>query len=166
MPSTWEAMEGMLVATARSLGILEIDALDFAHDSIWRLVERYAPSVWRDPLDDKPTKEAFGLAAKICTNLVRDHWRSGSRKLGIAVGGIDFSMIAWDRDTCMSDWSGATLLRNVLTESMPDLHRRVVEHSLAGLTQAEIADRVKAPLGTVKSVLHRLKKRAMLGAVA
>lgn len=110
---------------------------------VWRTADRFDPS--------RGTVAAFILA--IARRLAIDLWRRpSSRPLGAGIeppAGIDETI-----DQLMLQLA----VRDAL-DSLPPAHREVLELSYhADLTQAEVASRLRIPLGTVKSrVYHALR---------
>jgi RNA polymerase sigma factor (sigma-70 family) len=97
----------------------------------------------------------YGIAA----NLLRHHWRSERRQLrAYARTGID--VVVDDTDDSLSRADG-NVQRRQLAAALADLRRDDKEilllHAWAELTDAQIAEALSIPVGTVKSRLHRLR---------
>lgn len=113
---------------------------------------------WNDFDQSRPVRPwLYGIAA----NLVRHHWRKERRMLrAYARTGLDPAVQEDDLGTERLD---AEARRRVLAAALAKL--RPVEreilllHAWAELSDAEIAEALSLPLGTVKSRLHRARER-------
>jgi RNA polymerase sigma factor (sigma-70 family) len=112
-----------------------------------------------DRLDpERPVRPwLYGIAA----NLVRHHWRKERRMLrAYARSGVD--PVLADEDEAVERADADTRHRELAT-ALAGLRRDEREvlllHAWAELTDAEIADALGVPLGTVKSRLSRARER-------
>jgi RNA polymerase sigma factor (sigma-70 family) len=105
--------------------------------------------------DRSLTPWLYGIAA----NLLRHHWRSERRRLrAYARTGIDPIVEELDESLARAD---ADSQRRLLAAALAELRREDVDilllHAWADLTDAEIAEALAIPVGTVKSRLHRMR---------
>lgn len=99
----------------------------------------------------------YGIAA----NLVRHHWRDERRMLrAYARRGVD--PVLAEEDEALAH-VGAEAQRRVLAAALAELRPRDREilllHAWAELSDSEIAAAMSLPVGTVKSRLHRTRRR-------
>jgi RNA polymerase sigma-70 factor (ECF subfamily) len=114
---------------------------------------------WADFDQSRPVRPwLYGISA----NLLRHHWRKERRMLrAFARSGVD-PLIPQD-----DEWSGDRLdaqaqkraLAAALAELRPVEREVFLLHAWADLTDAEIAEALSMPIGTVKSRLHRARER-------
>ena len=97
----------------------------------------------------------YGIAA----NLLRHHWRSERRQLrAYARTGIDVALEDLDDSVARADaGSRRRRLAALLADLRQDEKEILLLHAWAELTDAEIAEALSIPVGTVKSRLHRLR---------
>jgi RNA polymerase sigma-70 factor (ECF subfamily) len=96
----------------------------------------------------------YGIAA----NLLRHHWRSERRQLrAYARTGIDPVVDDLDDSLTSVDADARRRLAAALAELRPEEKEILLLHAWAELTDAEIADALAIPAGTVKSRLHRAR---------
>jgi RNA polymerase sigma factor (sigma-70 family) len=97
----------------------------------------------------------YGIAA----NLLRHHWRSERRQLrAYARTGIDAATEDLDDSLQRADADARRReLAAALADLRPDDKEILLLHSWADLTDAEIAEALSIPVGTVKSRLHRTR---------
>jgi RNA polymerase sigma factor (sigma-70 family) len=144
---------------ARRLGAAAADDLT---------AETFATAYRRwDALD--PSRPARPWLYGIASNLMRHHWRKERRMLrAYARTGADPLLV--EEDTSL-DRLDAQADRTALAAALADLRREEREvlllHAWAELSDAEIADALSLPAGTVKSRLSRAREhmRNRLGAI-
>lgn len=107
----------------------------------------------------------YGIAA----NLLRHHWRTERRQLrAYARTGVDVAVDDLDDSLTRAD---AASRRRQLAAVLAELRREDKEilllHAWTELSDAEIAEALAVPVGTVKSRLHRLRDqlRNQLGGI-
>jgi RNA polymerase sigma-70 factor (ECF subfamily) len=113
---------------------------------------------WRTFDSSRPLRPwLYGIAS----NLAQHHWRSERRKLlAYARTGVD--PVAEELDDALGrvDSNGR---RRQLAATLAELRGEdrdiLLLHAWAELTDAEIADALALPIGTVKSRLHRTRER-------
>lgn len=129
-------------------------AQDLVHDAfinIWNRAGSYEPS----------RGSARGWMYTIARNLALNAVRDGSREteLGEEAWGVldaEASMEAWRDVQDGFQWQDAAGRMGLCLERLEPVRRNCVLHAyLDGLSHAEIAQRVNAPLGTVKAWIKR-----------
>lgn len=123
---------------------LAADAVHDAFVNVWQNANRFDPS--------RGAPEAW------LTGIVRfralDLARRGTRE----VTGIDLPEQADHEPDALQSMVGASegrALRGCLEELEPDRRRLVVMAFINGLSHSDLAERLKAPLGTIKSTIRR-----------
>jgi RNA polymerase sigma factor (sigma-70 family) len=112
-----------------------------------------------DRLDpERPVRPwLYGIAA----NLARHHWRKEQRMLrAYARTGVD--IVLADEEAAAARVDARALQRELaeaLAELRPAEREILLLHAWAELTDAEIAEAVRLPVGTVKSRLSRTRER-------
>jgi RNA polymerase sigma-70 factor (ECF subfamily) len=97
----------------------------------------------------------YGIAA----NLVRHHWRRERRMLrAYARSGIDPAVAEDDISSDRLDAQAGAVLAAALAELRDQEREILLLYAWAELTDAEIADALELPLGTVKSRLSRARQ--------
>jgi RNA polymerase sigma-70 factor (ECF subfamily) len=114
---------------------------------------------WDDVDASRPVRPwLYGIAA----NLLRHHWRKERRMLrAYARSGRD-PIFGQDEDASVerADAQGQKrALAAALVELRPVERDVLLLHAWADLTDAEIAEALSLPVGTVKSRLHRARER-------
>jgi RNA polymerase sigma-70 factor, ECF subfamily len=121
---------------------------------------------WGDFDPSRPVKPwLYGIAS----NLMRHYWRKERRMLrAYARTGVDPVLAEKDVSTELLD---AQAVRPALAAALADLRREerdvLLLHAWAELSDAEVADALSLPIGTVKSRLSRAREhvRNHLGAI-
>lgn len=116
---------------------------------------------WAD-LDSRPVRPwLYGIAA----NLLKHHWRKEQRRLGaVARAGPEPAFADDDASVERLDAQTARVALAAALKDLRPIEREVLLlHAWADLSDAEVADALSLPLGTVKSHLsrsrHQLRNR-------
>ena len=114
---------------------------------------------WDDLDPSRPVRPwLYGIAA----NLLRHHWRKERRMLrAYARTGVDL-IFEQEEDESVERADAETQKRALaaaLAELRPVEREILLLHAWADLTDAEIAEALSLPVGTVKSRLHRTRER-------
>ena len=114
---------------------------------------------WDDLDPSRPVRPwLYGIAG----NLVRHHWRKERRMLR-AYGRSGLDSTIGQEDEANLERAEAQLQKRALAAALAELRpgeREVLLlHAWADLTDAEIAEALSLPIGTVKSRLHRGRER-------
>lgn len=114
---------------------------------------------WADFDPSRPVRPwLYGIAA----NLLRHKWRKERRMLrAYARSGLDSSLGQEDEASVERADAQAQnrALAAALAELRPAEREVLLLHAWADLTDAEIAEAISLPMGTVKSRLHRARQR-------
>ena len=120
---------------------------------------------------DSSRGSVFGWAATLTRNRAIDRVRMRKRRAELlAESGPELqpAPIAGESDSAASLWlqEKAGAVRAALTQLAPEQRKAIELAFFSGLTQLEIADRLKEPLGTIKARIRRglLKLRETLPA--
>lgn len=113
---------------------------------------------WDDLDLSRPVRPwLYGIAA----NLLRHHWRSERRMLR-AYARAELERVCEQEDEAVERTDAQTRKRALaaaLADLRPIEREILLLHAWAELTDAEIAEALSQPLGTVKSRLHRARER-------
>lgn len=159
------------------------DVFERHHDDVRRYLQRRAGADTGEELAAQTFEEAFRTRARfdpaysdarpwlmgIATNLLRHHYRAeASRLRALERAAARASTVAEDDPEARLD---ARVAAHVLARALQEMGRGerdiVLLYAWADLTYAEIARALHLPIGTVRSRLHRTRRRLReLGPIA
>ncbi len=130
---------GRVLAYARQLG----KSAELAED----VAQEVFVAVWNKAASFRPDRgDAAGGLYTMTRNKLIDHWRKAGS--GAELGGLDLQALAG------GEGQGVDLLlavRQALTQVDPEQRRAIEMAYFGGLTYEETAERLKLPVGTLKS---------------
>jgi len=103
--------------------------------------------------------KASSWAAILVRNKAIDRIRASQRRMRLAKeAGVEFAVTAESQETANGAVHGrekAKLIQSALVELPPEQRRAIEMTYFSGLTQAEISEQLKEPLGTIKARIRR-----------
>lgn len=153
MASLYDQLSGPLYSLAyRMLGDAT-EAQDLTQDiflQLWRTAAAYDPS----------RGSVFSWAVTLTRNRAIDRIRMRQRRteiLSAAAPDLQPAAPAGEGDSAAALWlrEKSATVRRALAELAPDQQQAIELAFFAGLTQQEIAERLKEPLGTIKARIRR-----------
>jgi len=159
------------------------DVFERHHDDVRRYLQRRSGLETGEELAAQTFEEAFRIRSRfdpaysnarpwlmgIATNLLRHHYRAESARLRALERAATMARTTDepDLDARVDAQAAARILARALQEMSPGERDIVLLYAWADLSYGEIAHALQLPIGTVRSRLHRSRRRLReLGGIA